>query len=887
VANRERAGLRGLREWIGRLWGTLRPSRDDRDLEQELQLHAELAAEDAVRSGHAPEQARAAARMRAGGVAQAMEELRDQRGLPWLNDLGRDSRYALRQLRRTPAFSAIAVATLALGIGGVTAMFSAFDTILIRPLPYASPDRLVMVWDLLGRERIFSKSFPAPAEWLEWRRQNTVFIDIAATQPADATLSGDSEPEQVPARKVTANLWSVLGVSPQIGRVFTEEEDVNGVRVLVISHRLWQRRYGGSPDVVGRKITVNDNAYDVIGVMPGEFYFMPGRDIDIWMPSSFSPSMRRNFSWHDSQVVARLKPGVTLERAQESMAALSLQVTAKDFRGPHSVAVTPLREEMAGQTQTALVVLLGASAALLLIACVNLANLLLSRGEVRRREVAVRAALGAGRGRLVAQFLTESVVLAGLGSIAGLALALPAMRFLETLAPETMGTVRLTLDWRVLAFAAAVAIAATVTFGLAPALRGTRLAPQVGLREGGRGAAGPRSHWFQHALIVIETALAVVLLTGGGLLLETFRHLRSTDLGMRSEQLLTFEAPLFRYPDFDKRVAFVNAELEKLRAIPGVVNAGATSQLPLRVKNTHATFYLLAGQARSSIPGQVALMRVVTRDYFPTIGARLREGRFFDTSDRRSAPPAAIVNETFADRHFPGRSVIGEKLQYGQLNDKGYWYTIVGVVKEVREVAMGEAPRPAVYRLHDQTDQVGSLPSGIVIRTAVEPASIVSAVRQAIWSVDKDQPIWRIQTVDDIVDGQLSTATQSTSLLGAFALLALLLASLGLYGVLSYSVTQRRKEIGVRLALGATSRDILLSFGRRGLAVTLAGLGIGLVLAAVAARSMTNLLYGVRPDYGPIVAVVSLTLLTVAALACFLPARRASRIDPMIALQCE
>src|SRR5712691_7688825 len=314
-----------------------------------------------------------------------------------------DLRFALRMLRKNPGFTAVAVLTLALGIGGITAMFSAFDTILIRPLPYADADRLVMVWDDLSHEGI-SKSFPAPAEWLEWRRLNTVFTDIAATQPGDSTLSGDSEPEQVPARKTTANLWSVLGVNPLIGRVFTEEEDVKGARVLVISHGLWQRRYGGSPDVLGRKITVNDNPYEVIGVMPREFYFMPARDIDIWMPASFPAWMRRNFSWHDGQVVARLKPGVTLERARESMAALSLQVTAKDFRGPHSVIVAPLREDLAGKTQTALVVLLCASAALLLIACVNLANLLMSRGAARDREVAVRAALGAGRGRLAAQF---------------------------------------------------------------------------------------------------------------------------------------------------------------------------------------------------------------------------------------------------------------------------------------------------------------------------------------------------------------------------------------------------------------------------------------------------------------------------------------------------
>src|SRR5437773_5977047 len=308
--------------------------------------------------------------------------------------------------------------------------------------------------------------------------------------------------------------------------------------------------------------------------MPRTFYFMPSREIDLWMPASFPPWMRRNFTWHDAQIVARLKPGVTLEHPRQSMAALSLQVTAKDFRGPHSVIVTPLREEIAGKTQTALILLLTASVALLLIACVNLTNLLLSRGTARGREIAVRAALGAGRGRLVSQFLTESLMLAACGTVAGLALALPAMRFLERLVPEAMGAARLTIDWRVLAFSAAVAIAAALTFGLAPALRGSRVAPQERLRDGGRGTAGARSHWFRHSLIIVETALAVMLLTCGGLLLQTFQHLRNTDLGISRERLLTFETPLFRYKDFDRRVAFVNAELEQVRAIPGVVSAG-------------------------------------------------------------------------------------------------------------------------------------------------------------------------------------------------------------------------------------------------------------------------------------------------------------------------
>lgn len=865
-------------------WLTQRRNKES-ELHEELQFHLEEEAEQRQEDGQTEDEARWAARRELGNLTVVEESTRAAWGWTRLEQLARDAGYGLRQLRRNPVFSAIAIATLALGIGGITAMFSAVDAVLIRPLPYADADRLVMIWLDMSKENR-SGFMPTPAEWLEWRRYNTVFTDIALTQPADATLSGGSEPEQVPARKATWNLWSVLGVKPLIGRVFTEEEDEKGVQAAVISHGLWQRRYGGSPDVVGRKITVNDNPYEVIGVMPREFYFMPARDIDIWLPASFPAWLRTNFTWHNAQVVARLKPDVTLQRARESMAALSRQVTAKDFRGPHSVIVTPLRQEIAGKTQTALLLLLCASVALLLIACVNLANLLLSRGAVRGREVAVRAALGAGRGRLAAQFLTESLVLAGLGTIAGLAIAVPAMRFLETLVPETMGTVRLTLDWRVLAFSAGVAIAATLTFGLAPALRGSRLAPQAGLREAGRGTAGRRSYWLQHSLIIIETALAVVLLTCGGLLLQTFQHLRNTDLGIRSERLLTFETPLFRYKDFDRRVAFVNAELEKVRGIPGVVNAGAISRIPLTVTD-QATFYLLAGQSGDVIPGQVALTRVVSRDYFQTIGARLYGGRFFEMSDRRSDSPVVIVNETFADRNFAGRSPLGKRLKFGQLNEKGYWYTVIGIVKEIRDTGVTEELKPTIYRLHEQADQSGDQPSGIVVRTAVEPASIVSAVRQAIWSLDKNQPLARIQTMEEIVDRQLSTPTQSTALLGAFAVLALLLASVGLYGVLSYAVTQRTNEIGVRMALGATSSEILLSFGKRGLALTLTGLAVGLVLAAIAARLMTNLLYGFRPDYVPTVTVVSLILLAVATLACFVPARRASRVDPVIALRNE
>jgi putative ABC transport system permease protein len=873
--------LKSIVLWIARR------NRAEQDLNEELQTFVDMTAADKVRAGGTPAEARRLAVLELGGLEQVKEQVRSGRHGGWLDMAGRDVSYGLRQVRRNPAFSGVAIATLALGIGGITAMFSTFDAVLIRPLPYAEADRLVMIWDALAKTDIRSKGNSTPAEWIEWRRLNTVFTDLASSQPGDATLSGDGDPEQVPSRKVTWTFWSVLGAAPMMGRAFTEDEDNKGVRVVVISHGLWQRRYGGASDIIGRKISLNDEAYEVIGVMPRNFYFMPSREIDIWMPASFPQWMRTNFTWHDAQIVARIKPGVTLEQARQAMTALSLQVTAKDFRGPHPVIVTPLREEIAGKTQTALIVLLSASVALLLIACVNLTNLLLSRGAARGREVAVRVALGAGRGRLVGQFLTESLVLAALGTLAGLALAVPAMRFLERLVPEAMTAGRVTLDWRALAFSAAVAVAAAVTFGLAPALRGSRVAPHEGLKGGGRGTAGARSYRFQHSLIVVETALAVVLLTCGGLLLQTFRHLRNTDVGFRRQKLLTFETPLFRYAkDFDRRVAFINAEVEQVRAIPGVMSAGSIDLIPF-TNFANATFYLLEGQPKDGFAGQVALIRNVSRDYFATIGAQLREGRSFTAEDRRTSLPVAIVNETFANRHFAGRSALGQRFKFGDLGDKGYWYMIVGVLKSIPESGVLAETKPAVYRVREQCDQIDNLNAGIVVRTAVDPASIVPAVRQAIWSIDKNQPIARIRTMEDIIDRELSTSSQSTALMGAFALLALLLASLGIYGVLSYAVTQRTNEIGVRMALGATSGEILRSFARRGLVLTLCGLAIGLVLSSIASRLMTALLYGFRPEYIPTVAVVSLILVGIAALACVVPARRAARIDPVIALRQE
>lgn len=850
-------------------------SRRDDEIDREIQNHLDLEAEESN-----PIEARRAF----GNVSLAKEDMRAAWGAPRLEQVARDIRHGLRQLGRYPGFSAVAVLTLALGIGAVTAIFSAFYAVLIRPLPYAEADRLVMIWDEASKVRI-AKLFAAPAEWIEWRRSNTVFTDLAVTEMAGAALSGGDEPAQVPAQKATANLWTVLGTKVLMGRVFTQAEDDNGAKVVVISYGLWQRRFGGSSDVLGKPLIINDQTYEIIGVLPSDFYYLPLADTEVWLPASFPPWMRTNFGWHDAQVVARLKPGISLAGASESMNALSLQLTAKS--GSHRVILTPLREEMAGKTKSALTALLAAAAALLLIACVNLANLLMSRGTARTQEVKIRAALGAGNGRLVAQFLIESLVLAVFGAMGGLALAIPLMRFLQTLLPAAIGPVTLALDWRVLACSVVLASAATVTFGLTPAVRATRAVRKRGLVEGDRGAATTRSHWFQHTLIVAETTLAVALMASGGILIETFQRLSSADLGFRADHVLTFETVLFRYGQLDRQVAFVDAILEKIRTIPGVVNAGASNELPLRSLDAVATFYWIEGQSRKEANTQVAQMRVVTRDYFSTIGATLNEGRWFKATDRRSDTPVAIVNETFARRQFAGGSAIGARFKYGEFDDKGYWYTIVGVVKDIRETALTEAPRPVVYRVQDQADQVGIQTSSFAVRTSVDPLSIVPAVRQAVWSVDPNQAIWQFKTLDSVVDREFATSRQSTALMTAFALLALVLASLGLYGVLSYSVSERTGEIGVRMALGATSLNIVRSFVSRGLMLTSAGLAAGSLLAAIVLPVLTPLLYGLRPRYAPVASDTVAVLVTVAMVASFLPARRASRIDPVSALRKE
>jgi putative ABC transport system permease protein len=794
--------------------------------------------------------------------------------------------YSLRLLRRAPGFSLAALLALALGIGANTAIFSVVDAVLLSPLPYADADRLAMVWEdasSLG----FPRNTPSPANWADWRNQNTVFTDIAASRGTVFSLTGDGDPEQVAARRTTASLWTVLRTPPMLGRTFSEDEEKAGTALAVISYGLWERRYGGDLNVVGRKILLSGNPYTVTGVMPRTFVF-PNRGVDIWVPAAFTPQELSSRGSHYLQCVARLKPGVQLAEAQAEMSGIMKRLEAEYPRTNRQigVAVIPMREQITGTTRPMLIALMCAAGCVLLIACANIANLLLARGSEREREMAVRSAMGAVRQRLIRQLLTESLVLALLGAGCGLIVARSGLSVLQKLTPEGMAAVTLQLDWRILLFAIVVSICTGALFGMAPAFAGTRLDLNDALKQGGRGSAGPRRNTFRDGLVVVQVALALVLLTGAGLMIQTLIRLQQVDLGLRTDHLLimnTYPAAN-RYPDHPRRVAFVDAVLDRVRQLPGVVNAGYTSNLPLTTQG-NSNGYILKGQSEQEARSQDALFRVVTPDFFPTMGAKLKEGRFFMDTDSEKAVPVVIVNETFASLHFRGQSALGKQLQINHRGVDQPWLEIVGVVKEVRERGIDVETKPAIYMPHAQSAGEWPIPGDLAIRTSVAPLSMAAAVRQAIWDVDKDQPIARLRTMDALAEETLAGRRESMTLLAVFAGLALLLAIIGIYGVLSYTVLQRSREIAVRMAMGARPAQVLGMIASRGLGLTGLGLAIGLAASLAATRWIRTMLFEVRERDPWTLAAVSALLAVVALAACLVPARRASRIDPSSALR--
>jgi len=796
-----------------------------------------------------------------------------------------DIRYGLRLLRKSPGFAAVAILTLGLGIGANTAIFSTVDALLIRALPYAEPDRIVMVWED-AHEAGFPRNTPAPGSFTDWTRLNRSFVAIAATRGVTANLTGSGVPEQVIGRAVTPQFFSVLGVNPIAGRTFTEAEDRSNVRVAVSSYGLWQRRFGGQPAAIGSPILMNGNRFEVIGVMPRHFVFR-SRDVDYWIPMAFSPAAAAVRTSHFLNVVGRLAPGVGLEAARDDMRRVDdVQRQENPEPGRHVTSVlVPIAEELLGDTRLQLLVLMAAAAAVLLIACANLASLLLSRAAGRRGELAVRAALGATRGRLVRQMVIEATMFSLLGGVLGLVLAPIGVSVMAQLTPRGFPPQTTSvLDLRLLAFAVAVSLATGVVFGLVPALQAARASLRDAIQQGARASVGGRARLTRDALVVLQVAAALVLLTGAGLMLRTMANLRALELGFRPDHLLTMRTtlPQPKYREPAQRLSFYDRVIADVRALPGVEGAAYASVLPF-LSPGNTLWFAVDGVTPSPDDPQDTLFRVGTSDYLKTLGVQLVEGRLLDEREGVDAPRAVVVNDTLARKYWPRSSALGGRMRLGDA--QGPWYTIVGVVKDVRERGHTLAQKPLVYITNAQ--RLSSSPEYLVVRVAGSPADLVEAIRRVIARVDPDQSISAVRTMDEIVDLDVADRHQQMILLGAFAGLALLLASIGLYGVLSYAVAQRSREIGLRIALGATAGSVMRVVVVRGLVLTGIGLSIGLGLAWAGTRALQNVLYGVTAgDPSTYVAVVGL-LATIALLASYLPARRASRMDPISVLRAD
>jgi predicted permease len=798
-----------------------------------------------------------------------------------------DIRYGARLLRQSPVFGAIAVLALALGIGANTAIFSSVSALLLRALPYHEPDRLVTVWEDASFAS-FPKNTPAPGNYFDWKAQNTVFTEMAATRGATANLTADGAPEQVIGRQVTANFFDVLGTPPVLGRAFTEEEDRTNPNLAIISYALWQRRYAGDPAVVNRTILMNGIKYTIVGVMPRNFAFL-FRETDYWAPIHFSPAEAGDRGSHYLNVVARMKPGVPLERAREEMTAIAKRL-AEQYPGNYRIGavVVPIREEVLGKTRMAVLVLMGAAGCVLLIACANLASLLLARAVARKREMAVRAALGASRGRLVSQMITEGLLLSSIGGVLGIGVARAGMTLLAKIWPVGfIAADALRLDAGLLLFTLALSLATGVLFSIVPAMQISSASLNDGLRQGGRGGIGGRRAVTRDALVVLEVASALVLLVGAGLMLKTMARLRAIDIGFRADHLLTLRTtlPRERYRDPARRLAFYDRVVEGVRRLPGVEGAAYNSMLPFLSQGTTQGYRVEGRQLPPGEPGD-ALLRVGTNDYLKTLVVRLLEGRLADSRDVADAPPVIVVNETLAKRWWPKETALGHRIAMSA-GGTPVWRTIIGVVKDVRERGYELEMKPGVYIPFAQFPGTWALPDNLIVRTKGDPSALAGAARRVIAGIDPEQPVAAVRTMDAILDRAVEDRAQQMNLLGAFAGLALLLASIGLYGVLSYAVTQRSREIGLRMALGASARTVVGMIVGRGLALTALGLSIGLSLSVAAARTMKTMLYGVDAIDPATFAGVSVLLCVTAVLACWVPARRASRVDPIVVLREE
>lgn len=803
-----------------------------------------------------------------------------------MNNLTQDIHYGLRSLRRQPVFTLVAVLSLALGIGANTAIFSLVNAVLLTPLQFSDPERLVMVWES-APEIGFPQGDVSAANFADWKAQNQVFDDMAAISFRSFNITGDGEAEKVQAAGATANFFPLLGVTPELGRNFLPDEDkAGGSRVMILSYGLWQRRYGGDRDILGRDILLNGQKHTVVGVMPSSFRFL----IDytsIWVPTALTQKELADRETNNLNVVARLHAGVTTAQAQADIGNITHRITQEypnEVSASLKAAVVPLREQVTGRSRRPLVMLLVAVGLVLLIACANIANLLLSRASGRRQEIAVRAAVGASRSRIVRQLLTESVILSTLGGVLGLLVAAGSFEFLKKLIPPGLVAATLRLDLRVLGYAMFVSVLTGIIFGLVPALQASRVDLNEALKQGGGssglGSGGGR---LRGALVVTEVALALVLLVGAGLLVQTLSNLRGQYSILQPEKLLTVRTVLQanKYYEAPKRWRFYDEVIERVKALPGVVSVGYTTSVPLQWKSGASNFALEGSQPPPNVVPN-AIHRQVSSDYFKAVGIALREGRYFDSGDNEQSQPSVIINETMARDWWSGQSAVGKRIQF----ENTPWFTIVGVVADVRQMGIDLPVKAEMYLPYRQMRTFGGYkPRDLVIRTTGDPLQLVPAVRREVHAVDSEQPVSNVATMGQLLNEESQSRSVGMILLVAFAALSLVLAVMGIYAVLATFVSQHRSEIGVRMALGAQRRDIFGLVLKKGMRLVLTGVALGLLGAFALTRLMANLLFGVSPSDPTTFAAIALFLAGVAFLACYLPARRATKVDPLVALR--
>jgi putative ABC transport system permease protein len=868
--------------WLSSVWRNLfRKPRLDAELDEELRSYVELLTEEKVGQGMGERQARRAALVEVGGVEQVKERVREVRAGAVMETFLRDIRFGARSLRKNPGFTAVAVLTLALGIGANTAIFSVVNAVLLRPLPYQKSDELTALYYTNSRGE-FEWPFDA-ASYLSLKSHNSVFDGVAAwsNKGWPANLTGGEEPERLQGYQVSADFFRVLGVSAERGRTFLAEEDRPGAsRVVVISHGLWQRRFGGAPDVVGRSLTLNGAPYEVVGVMPADFRFIA--KTDVWTPLGFTPAEEND---HESRYlipVARLKPGVTPEQARAEVENLSRSQTndpSSDIRAD----LKPFQQVMTQDVRKMLLILFAAVAFVLLIACANVANLLLARGGGRRREFAIRAALGAGRLRLVRQLLVEGALLAAAGGACGLLLATWCAGLLVGGLPQSVveansHVAELKLDSTALLFTLGLSLLTTFIFGLAPALQTSKVNLNETLKDGARGdSQGGRQGRLRSGLVVAEIALAMVLLTCAGLMVKSFWLLNHTALGFETSRVLTarIDPSGDKYKEFDQVVGFYRELLGRVGAIPGVERVGIINSLDATVGVSVDEHPPVEPDKRPQ-----ASTNQVGGEYFRVMGIPLREGRFFDDRDVKGATPVVIIDETLARKQFPGEDPVGKHLRAGDVSRE-----VVGVVGATKRYSLADDPFPRLYLPYQQENWWSMT---LVVRSrSGDPATLAPAIRSELAAIDKDQPIHSFMPLEQSVAEWLTPQRFSTLLLTAFAALAATLAGVGIYGVMSYSVAQRTHEIGVRMALGARGRDVLVLVVRRGAFLTLAGAATGLAASVALTRLLGSLLYGVNATDPATYFVIALLLGAVALLACYVPARRATKVDPGVALRYE